>query len=67
MRSPNSLRVVALVGVMSLISAACPDALVGQARPKPPAKRDTLTAEERTAAREATRDARSMARRQLSP
>ncbi|WP_310568863.1 hypothetical protein [Gemmatimonas sp.] len=67
MRSPNSLRVVALVGVMSLLSAACPDALFGQARPKPPAKRDTLTAEERTAAREATRDARSMARRQLSP
>lgn len=67
MRPPNSLRVVALVGVMSLISVACPDALFGQARPKPPAKRDTLTAEERAAAREATRDARSMARRQLSP
>ncbi len=67
MRSPNSLRVVALVGVMSLISAACPEALFGQARPKPPVKRDTLTAEERAVAREATRDARSMARRQLSP
>ena len=67
MRSPNSLRVVALVGVMSLISAACPEALFGQARPKPPVKRDTLTAEERVVAREATRDARSMARRQLSP
>lgn len=67
MRSPNSLRVVALVGAMSLASAACPDSLFGQARPKPPAKRDTLTAEERTAAREATRDARSIARRQLSP
>jgi hypothetical protein len=67
MRSPNSLRVVALVGVLSLISAARPGALFGQARPTPPAKRDTLTAEERAAAREATRDARSMARRQLSP
>ena len=67
MRSPNSLRVVALVGVLSLISAACPEALFGQARPKPPVKRDTLTAEERAVAREATRDARSMARRQLSP
>ncbi len=67
MRSPNSLRVVALVGVLSLISAACPGALFGQARPKPPVKRDTLTAEERAVAREATRDARSMARRQLSP
>ncbi|WP_396202336.1 hypothetical protein [Gemmatimonas sp.] len=52
---------------MSLISAACPEALFGQARPKPPVKRDTLTAEERAVAREATRDARSMARRQLSP
>ncbi len=67
MRSPNSLRVVALVGVLSLLSAARPGALFGQARPTPPAKRDTLTAEERAAAREATRDARSMARRQLSP
>ena len=67
MRSPNSLRVVALVGVLSLISAACPGALFGQSRPMPPAKRDTLTAEERAVAREATRDARSMARRQLSP
>ena len=67
MRSPNSLRVVALVGVLSLISAACPGALFGQSRPKPPVKRDTLTAEERAVAREATRDARSMARRQLSP
>ena len=57
MRSPNSLRVVALVGVLSLISAACPEALFGQARPKPPVKRDTLTAEERAVAREATRDA----------
>ena len=67
MRSPNSLRVVALVGVLSLISAACPGALFGQSRPMPPVKRDTLTAEERAVAREATRDARSMARRQLSP
>ncbi len=67
MRFPNSLRVVALAGVIGLISAACPGALVGQARPTPPAKRDTLTAEERATSREATRDARSMARRQLSP
>ncbi len=67
MRSPNSLRVVALVGVMSLISAACPEALFGQARAKPPVTRDTLTAEERATARELSRDARSMARRQLSP
>jgi hypothetical protein len=52
---------------MSLISVACPDALFGQARSKPAARRDTLTAEERAAAREATRDARAMARRQLSP
>jgi hypothetical protein len=67
MRPPNSLRVVALVGVMSLISVACPDSLFGQARPTPPAKRDTLTAEERAAVRETTRDARSMARRQTAP
>jgi hypothetical protein len=52
---------------MSLISVACPDALFGQARSKPAARRDTLTAEERAVAREATRDARAMARRQLSP
>ncbi len=67
MRLSNSLRTFALFGAMSLISAACPVSLLGQARRVPPAKRDTLTAEERAAAREATRDARSMARRQLSP
>ncbi|WP_373070406.1 hypothetical protein [Gemmatimonas sp.] len=67
MRLSNSLRTFALFGAMSLISAACPASLLGQTRRVPPAKRDTLTAEERAAAREATRDARSMARRQLSP
>ena len=67
MRLSNSLRTFALFGAMSLISAACPASLSGQTRRVPPAKRDTLTAEERAAAREATRDARSMARRQLSP
>ena len=67
MRSSNSLRAFALVGVMSVVCAACPEALFGQARPKAPVKRDTLTVEERAVAREASRDARAMARRQLSP
>ncbi|WP_411281516.1 hypothetical protein [Gemmatimonas sp.] len=67
MRHSNSLRAFALFGAMSLVSAAFPDSLLGQVRRTPPAKRDTLTTDERAAAREATRDARSMARRQLSP
>ena len=54
---------------MSLVSVASPDVLPGQARrpASAPVKRDTLTAAERAVARETSRDARAMARRQLSP
>ena len=54
---------------MSLVSVASPDALPGQARrpASAPVTRDTLTAAERALARETSRDARAMARRQLSP
>ncbi len=62
-----SLRALALMGAMSLFSAVCPASLFAQARGAARVKRDTLTAEERATTREATRDARAMARRQLSP
>ncbi|MCO4098132.1 MAG: hypothetical protein HEQ38_01795 [Gemmatimonas sp.] len=67
MRPSISLRAVILVGVLSLVSVASPDALQGQGRRPQPATRDTLTAAERAVARDASRDARAMARRQLSP
>ena len=67
MRLTGSLRVAALLGAMNLVSAACAGSLWGQAKRTPPARRDTLTAEERAAVRETTRDARSMARRQTAP
>ena len=58
MRFSGSLRVVALLGAMNLVSAACAGSLWGQAKRTPPARRDTLTADERAAVRETTRDAR---------
>lgn len=53
----------------ALLAVAMPMRLSAQARPpaKAPAARDSLTAEERAAAREVTRDARALARRQTAP
>ena len=67
MHPSNSLRAFALFGALSLVCAASAHPLPAQARRTTPARRDTLSAAERAVAREATRDARSIARRQLSP
>lgn len=53
--------------LLPLVLLALPIALGAQAKPsKPPAPKDTLTAAERAQLREATRDASSIARRNLS-
>ena len=64
---PTWSRVAHAVAAAVLLLASRTAELSAQRRPQPPAPRDTITAEERAVAREASRDARAMARRQLSP
>ena len=64
---PTWSRAARAVGAAVLLLAARPPELPAQRQSQPPARRDTITAEERAALREASRDARAMARRQLAP
>ena len=67
MRFSHPLSLVALVGALSCLSSACPSGVLGaQTADRRAVTRDTLTTEERELAREASRDARTMARRQLA-
>lgn len=64
---PTWSRAACAVGAAVLLLASRTAELPAQRRPPTPARRDTITAEERAVLREASRDARAMARRQLAP